>query len=68
MMEDEFLYEKNNNVEKNTKKMWLEKFFRRLNTAIYKWYILPPAPIVDSFSINKAEFSQPIVSNINHLK
>ena len=68
MMKSEFLYEKNNKITLETKKLWLEKFFKRLNTAIYKWYILPPAPIVDSFSINKAEFSQPIVSNINHLK
>ena len=68
MEKSEFLYEKNNKISLETKKMWLEKFFKRLNTSIYKWYILPPAPIVDSVSINKAEFSQPLVSNINHLK
>ena len=68
MMQFEFLYEKKNVLDKNTKLMWLEKFFKRLNTALYKWYIVPPYPIIDSYSINKIEFKQPIVSNINYSK
>ena len=68
MMQNEFLYEKKNNINIETKKMWLEKFAKRLNTALYKWYIVPPSPIIDGRSINKIEFKQPIVSNINYLK
>lgn len=66
MMQNEFLYEKKNILNKETKKLWLEKFFRRMNCAIYKWYISAPSPIIDSVSINKAGFKQPIVSNINY--
>jgi len=68
MMKSEFLYEKNNMLDKEVKLLWLNKFFKRLNTALYKWYILPPGPIVDARSINKIEFKQPIISNINYSK
>ena len=68
MMKVEFLYEKKNEVSTETKTLWLEKFFKRLNTALYKWYIIAPSPIVDGRSINKAEFKQPIISNINYKK
>ena len=68
MMRDEFLYEKNNIINEETKKAWLEKFFKRLQGAKYKWYISAPGPIVDSNSRNKIEFNQPIVSNICYEK
>lgn len=67
MMKEQFLYEKKNNIKQNEKQMWLEKFFRRMNAALYKGYIMPPGPMVDMHSINKAEYKQPIVSKINHL-
>lgn len=66
MMKSEFLYEKNNILTSDTKLNWLNKFFRRMNTALYKWYILPPSPVIDARSINKIEFKQPIISNINY--
>lgn len=69
MIDAEFLYEKENTLSKEQKIEWLEKFFRRMSTAIYKWSILPPSPIVDARSINKAEYHQPIVSSgINYKK
>ncbi len=68
MMKDEFLYEKKNNLDKTKKSEWLNKFFKRLNTALYKWYILPPGPVIDARSINKAEYRQPVISNISYLK
>lgn len=68
MMKFEFIYEKNNVLDKKTKQQWLEKFFRRLNTALYKWHIVPPFPIIDTNSINSREFSQPITSNIDYSK
>ena len=68
MMQNEFIYEKKNILDSATKKAWLEKFFRRLNTSTYKWYISAPSPIIDAHSINKIEYAQPIASNINHSK
>ena len=34
----------------NQKIEWLDKFYRRMSTALYKWSILPPSVIVDSRS------------------
>lgn len=63
MMNSEFLYEKNNNISKEQKIEWLDKFYRRMSTALYKWSILPPSVIVDSRSINKYDYKQPITSS-----
>ncbi len=68
MMKSKFLYEKKNILDEKTKFQWLNKFFKKLNTALYKWYITPPGPVIDSRSINKIEFKQPIISNINYSK
>lgn len=74
MMNVEFLHEKHLRelcvpLSSETKLEWLQKFFRRMSTALYKWTIMPPAPIVDARSINKAEYRQPIISSkINYHK
>ncbi len=74
MLQEEFLYEKhmrkeNSPVSKEQKLEWLQKFFRRMSTSLYKWTIMPPSPIVDARSINKAEYKQPIISSkINYHK
>jgi hypothetical protein len=39
-----------------------------MNFALYKWYIVPPTLVVDVNSINRVEYSQPIVSNIDYSK
>lgn len=74
MMDAEFLHEKHLK-EKGTplcaeqKLEWLKKFFRRMSTALYKWTIMPPSPIVDARSINKAEYRHPVIaSKINFHK
>lgn len=66
MMKAKFLYEKKYGLDTKTKQMWLDKFFKRLKGALNKWYIVPLGPVIDSRSINKQEFKQPIVSNINY--
>ena len=58
----DFVYEKNNKISKEQKIEWLDKFFRRMSTALYKWSIMSPAVIVDAHSINKSEYSQPVTS------
>lgn len=74
MLDAEFLHEKNMKelgqpISKEQKLEWLQKFFRRMSTALYKWTIMPPSPIVDARSINKAEYRHPIISsNINFHK
>ena len=62
LLDTEFVYEKHNNVSKEQKIEWLDKFFRRMSTALYKWSILPPSVIVESRSINKYDYRQPITS------
>ena len=68
MIDSEFVYEKENQISKEQKMEWLEKFFRRMSTAAYKWSISVSGPIVDAHSINKAEFHQLITSGINYKK
>ena len=63
MVNSEFLYEKKNPVTKETKIEWLDKFYRRMSTALYKWSILPPSVIVDSRSINKFDYKHTITSS-----
>lgn len=59
MSESEFLYEKTHELTKEQKTQWLDKFFRRMATALYKKSIMPPFVIVDSPSYNS---KQPITS------
>ncbi len=68
MMGAEFLYEKNQReigepLSEEQKLQWLQKFFRRMSTALYKWTIMPPSPIVDARSVNSSEYKQPIISS-----
>lgn len=63
MLYSEFLYEQNNPISQDQKTEWLDKFYRRMASALYKWSILPPSVIVDSRSINKYDYKQPITSS-----
>ena len=62
LLETKFVYETHNQVTKEQKTEWLDKFFRRMSTALYKWSILPPSVIVESRSINKYDYRQPITT------
>lgn len=74
MLEAEFLHEKHlreigEPLTKEQKLEWLQKFFRRMSTALFKWKLMPPSPIVDARSVNSAEYSQPVISSkINYHK
>lgn len=63
MLTSEFLYEKTHSVTHEQKKEWLNKFYRRMASALYKKSIMPPYVIVDSPLYN---FKQPITSKINY--
>lgn len=62
MLNSSFVYEAKQKIGIETKKAWLDKFYRRMSRALYKWYILPPSVIVDGHSINKSDYRQPITS------
>lgn len=62
MTESTFLYETKHNVSPKQKKEWLDKFYKRMSAALYKWSILPPSVIVEGRSINKSDYRQPITS------
>ena len=59
MLHFEFLYEKTHKITSEQKQQWLEKFYRRMASALYKKSIMPTYIIVDSPSYN---FKQPITS------
>lgn len=62
MIDSHFLYEKKNNISKEQKEIWLDKFYNKMSKALYKWSILPPSVIVEGRSINKVDYRQPIIS------
>lgn len=62
MINSQFLYETKEKVAPEQKKEWLDKFYKRMASALYKWSILPPSVIVEGRSINKADYRQPITS------
>lgn len=67
MLNSEFLYEVKAQISKEQKKEWLDKFYRRMSSALYKWSIVPPSVSVEPQSINKSLYQQPITtSNINY--
>ena len=55
MINSEFLYEKSHSVTREQKTIWLDKFYRRMATALYKKSIMPPFVIVDSPSYNSKQ-------------
>ena len=63
LMTTKFQYEIKNDITQEQKAEWLDKFYRRMSTALYKWSILPPSVIVESKSINKYDYKQPITSS-----
>ncbi len=63
MINSTFLYEKSHDVSPEQKTEWLDKFYRRMSTSLYKWSILPPSVIVESRSILKQDYKQPITSS-----
>ncbi|MBQ8635021.1 hypothetical protein IJ425_02580, partial [bacterium] len=66
MLNNKFIYEEKNVISYEQKREWLDKFFNRMSKALYKWSILPPSVIVDSHSINKNDYRQPITSGVDY--
>jgi len=62
LVNNKFIYEVQNNISYEQKLEWINKFYKRMSTALYKWSILPPATIIEPYSINKHDYLQPITS------
>lgn len=62
MVNSTFLYETKHKITPEKKCEWLDKFYKRMAAALYKWSILPPSVIVEGRSINKGDYRQPITS------
>ena len=62
MLNSAFVYEKKHNISREQKIEWLDKFYRRMSTAFYKWSIMPPYVIAEQHSINSGDYNQPITS------
>lgn len=69
MVNSDFLYEQGHVLPQEQKVAWLNKFYKRMSSSLYKWSIMPPSVIVDGRSINKADYRQPITSGgINYME
>ncbi len=65
MMADTFWYEENiRPLTPDTKREWLDKFFKKMSSARFKWTLLPPGVIVDGQSIMKADYQIPITARV----
>jgi len=64
MLNSEFLYERTHKTTKEQKIQWLDKFYKRMNSALYKASIMPPFVYVDSKPIGK----QPITASAINYK
>lgn len=62
MIESPFLYETKCPVSKKQKTLWLDRFYKKMAAALYKWSILPPSVIVEGRSVIKFDYKQPITS------
>ena len=62
LLETEFIYEKKNRISKEQKTEWLDKFYKRMSTSIYKGSIMPPYVVLDENTINKNVYNHPITA------
>lgn len=61
--ESKFWYEKRYGISQEQKVEWVDKFFRKMPAAVFKWWILPPGPILDgNGTIMKSDYRQPITA------
>lgn len=62
LLSADFIYEKKNNISREQKTEWLDKFYKRMSTALYKSTIMPPYVVINSKTINKNIYKHPIVA------
>ena len=58
-----FEYEQTHPLSYDEKRAWLEKFFQRMQFAVFKWQISPPILIVDGYgSLAKTTYRHPVLA------
>ena len=62
LLDTEFIYEKKYSLSKEQKIEWLNKFYKRMATSIYKSSIMPPYVVLNSNTINKNIYYHPITA------
>jgi NAD+ synthetase len=63
MLQTTFYYEQHHRVSKAQKQQWLERFYARMASAVFKWWVAPPILIVDSNgSIAKSDYQHMITA------
>jgi NAD+ synthase (glutamine-hydrolysing) len=66
MLKSPFWYEQKHHLPLEQKQIWLDRFYRKMAAAVFKWTLLPPGPIVDSRGINKIDYQQPITAKVRY--
>jgi len=64
MLGERFVYEDQQGVlDDATKRQWLEKFYKRLETGVFKWWLAPPMVLLDQVSsLGKSTYHHPLVA------
>ena len=64
MLVESFQYETTAPITTEQKQAWLQKFFRRMAAAVFKWWLIPPIIIVSgNGSITKTDYHHPITAS-----
>jgi len=64
MLNTPFFYEVQHPIPQHQKQHWLDRFFKRMSAAVFKWWLLPPTIMVEgNGSITKTDYRHPIVAN-----
>jgi NAD+ synthase (glutamine-hydrolysing) len=64
MLGERFVYEDQHGpLAPDTKRQWLEKFYKRLETGVFKWWLAPPMVLLDQVtSLGKSTYHHPLVA------
>lgn len=64
MLTATFQWERKHAITPQQKQAWLDKFFRRMATSVFKWWVSPPVIIVEGYgSVTKTDYHHPITAN-----
>jgi NAD+ synthase (glutamine-hydrolysing) len=64
MMQEPFEYENNQAISRETKQGWIDKFYRKMQAAVFKWWLIAPIIITDARDITKTAYGHPITARI----
>ena len=64
MLKESFQYETSHSLSAEQKAAWIAHFFKKMTTAVFKWFVVPPILISDGKgSIAKTDYHHPIVAS-----